>query len=326
MNSSLLTTGVFGLALAATSSGQVISPIRATADVLATMSVSATGASGRSIPPGTDLTNGTVLRADGTTADGRLTVVVTHEASFLYRVDAEATGSTFGSASARGTLRVQLRATRPITGVLRIAWVGTRSGAAGSVDVRNDGSLEMNVSGGVPSPSDRVNVPVVFGGLPVLEIAIAVVAVKSFSTPDARSAFFVTFAPDAAYESVGPGCPGTNGTPMLTALPGERPVPGTVFSTLLTNLPPRQAAFGIIGFLPTPLDLTILGAPGCIVRSDIIAVQSLTNQVGQTTWDLSIPLVPLHGLEFYQQGIVADPTTNALGVIVSHGARGLFGS
>jgi hypothetical protein len=77
------------------------------------------------------------------------------------------------------------------------------------------------------------------------------------------------------------------------------------------------------GGTPLPLDLTLLGAPGCWLRTSIEAVQPVQNVFGNATWSIAIP--PVLGATFYVQTLPFDPAVNALGLTASNGARVVIG-
>jgi hypothetical protein len=81
-----------------------------------------------------------------------------------------------------------------------------------------------------------------------------------------------------------------------------------------------------VGPFPLPLDLTLIGAPGCLLYHDLWAYLNSRLLVYQNGSQLvaSLP-VPrdfrLTGLELFVQGFIADPKVNRLGLRVSGGVR-----
>ena len=135
---------------------------------------------------------------------------------------------------------------------------------------------------------------------------------------------------DAAYGLFGTGCAGSlaTATQHATSLPrlGSNAVvdfdnlPVSVGLVLL-GLSNTSSPFG-----PLPIDLTVLGAPGCSgrVRPDVRLL--LVGSGNAATWTLPIPNQPaLLSLQFYAQGVVIDPGTNALSAVFSDAAAGLIG-
>jgi hypothetical protein len=74
---------------------------------------------------------------------------------------------------------------------------------------------------------------------------------------------------------------------------------------------------------PLPVDLSMLNAPGCFLRTSIEDVQPLQNVLGTATWSFVIPPVP--GATFYLQTVPFDPVANPLGLTFSNGGRAVVG-
>ncbi|MGA1525956.1 MAG: Kelch repeat-containing protein, partial [Planctomycetota bacterium] len=130
-------------------------------------------------------------------------------------------------------------------------------------------------------------------------------------------------------DTFGAGCTGTAGVPNLDAQAGTRPVTGETFVVELTNLPssPASIPFALTGFSKTrwaggtlPLDLAILGMPGCALLTSSDDTVTLPNQGGQASYALAIPSDPtLLGNFLYMQGAVFDRFANPLGLVFSNG-------
>lgn len=126
--------------------------------------------------------------------------------------------------------------------------------------------------------------------------------------------FGLTPTTPATVTSFGNGCPTTGGPVQLNPL--SMPYVGSTFVLEVAG-GPALSFVGIIAFggsntqwngLPLPLDLTLIGAPGCqaLISLDILATVLLTNGAGNTTW--ALPNQPsLVGLGFFTQGVILDP-------------------
>jgi hypothetical protein len=127
----------------------------------------------------------------------------------------------------------------------------------------------------------------------------------------------------------GSGCAGTAGTPVLDAQPGSRPVLGESFVVDLTGLPfsPASVPFALTGFSKTlwaggalPVDLTILGMPGCRLLTSSEDTVTLANRFGSASVSLAIPSSPaVLGISLYMQGAVFDRFANPQGIVMSNG-------
>ena len=136
--------------------------------------------------------------------------------------------------------------------------------------------------------------------------------------------------PLASVTPYGAGCAGSRGVPQLAALGGSLPRVGQTFTTRTTNLPLGGPVFQLLGVsdtdyggTPLPLDLTLLGAPGCWLRTSIETVQPAQNILGAATWSIAIP--PVLGATFHLQTLPFDPTANGLGLTASNGGRVVIG-
>lgn len=136
--------------------------------------------------------------------------------------------------------------------------------------------------------------------------------------------------PSASFTTFGSGCPGSRGTPTLTAQGGSLPRIGTTFTMQANNLPWSGAVFLGLGFsdqsyggTPLPADLGMLGAPGCSLLTSLEALSPITNVLGAASWSLEVPAIP--GGEFFVQVFPVDPAVNALGLTSSNAGRARLG-
>ena len=137
----------------------------------------------------------------------------------------------------------------------------------------------------------------------------------------------------ASFTSFGSGCKGSAGVPKLTAT--TRPIYGKTFTTTLSRLQTAPAAitFMVVGMsdqqwgeIKLPLELGLLGMPGCklLVSADVSL--PLKNNVGTARCDLAIPTIAKFvGRSLYLQGLVLDPKANPLGVVLSNAGKATIG-
>lgn len=136
--------------------------------------------------------------------------------------------------------------------------------------------------------------------------------------------------PLATFTPYGTGCTGSRGVPQLVAQTNSLPRIGQTFSTRTSNLPWTGPALMLLGVsdtnysgTPLPVDLSMLNAPGCFLRTSIEDVQPLQNVLGTATWSFVIPPVP--GATFYLQTVPFDAVANPLGLTFSNGGRAVVG-
>ena len=87
-----------------------------------------------------------------------------------------------------------------------------------------------------------------------------------------------------------------------------------------------MAAFGFIGAsrttwgaLSLPLELSLLGAPGCSLYTGVGLVVPLTVTAGVASWSIPIPLnASLVGQSFFTQGILAGDPINPGKIVTSN--------
>lgn len=121
---------------------------------------------------------------------------------------------------------------------------------------------------------------------------------------------------------LGAGCAGS--APVAQWTMQASPRIGTTMQATLTNVPLSVAV--LVGgvdsthsaFGPLPLDLALIGAPGCAMRVSLDAAQALTG-AGQTVqWSFVIPNDPLLlAVRLFAQALVFDPGANTLGAVAS---------
>lgn len=135
------------------------------------------------------------------------------------------------------------------------------------------------------------------------------------------------------YTTIGAGCPGSAGTPVLENWKGDLPFFDSTFSNQLLSVPDTGMAIALLGLsrtdlngTPLPLDLSIVDMPGCQLFTDILRTTALDISSGRATWTTDIPAqLSLMGLSFYQQVVVFDASVPGLGAIMSNAAEGVVG-
>jgi hypothetical protein len=139
----------------------------------------------------------------------------------------------------------------------------------------------------------------------------------------------------ASYTPFGSGCPGPSAlVPLLDGVAGEEPRLGTTSRMRVSNLPLSVTVpIFVLGLSNTqdpgppayalPLDLGILGWPGCsqLVSDDVISFAITTT--GQADYSLAVPMsLGLVGFTFYAQALVMYSPS---GVATSNGVTGIVG-
>lgn len=154
-------------------------------------------------------------------------------------------------------------------------------------------------------------------------------SVRALRAPSSVATRFVVrdaSADAASFEIFGSGCRGRLGVPALRRVRESWPRTSSDFVTEVERAPSGTAVLGFFGVTPTAIDLTALGAPNCVVRSDIVALVALPQVGTRYRWAFSIPDdVRLLGARFYQQALVLDVAANAFGLTVSTAARARIG-
>lgn len=152
---------------------------------------------------------------------------------------------------------------------------------------------------------------------------VANIAAVDLYANSATSAYYDDLAlRPAQFESFGTGCAGVLPAPDFT--PIQLPMIGQAYLQQINNLP-LSAAVHVLGFSnqmsllgPLPLDLGVLGAPGCKLRISLDNTMFLAGSQGSAVFAMQIPNQPsLIGRRFYEQAAALDPTANALGITIS---------
>lgn len=137
----------------------------------------------------------------------------------------------------------------------------------------------------------------------------------------------------AVYAPFGTGCPGRVGTPQLTNFAGDLPGIGTTFTAELSMVPDSSIAFGILGLsntmingAPLPIDLGIIGIPGCTLYIDSRRQTLLSIAGERALWDTVLPADPSFlGQVFYQQALVVEDIFGGGRFSMSNAALGVVG-
>jgi hypothetical protein len=133
----------------------------------------------------------------------------------------------------------------------------------------------------------------------------------------------------ASFSPFGAGCPGSNGVPSLAAEGDSLPWIGDTFKAALANLgTSTQLNLPFVflgdsriawGNVTLPLDLGLIGMPGCTLYANPLLVFPLQNTAGRATWSASIPYDTSYaGVSLFAQAGVTSPGANALGVVLSN--------
>jgi PKD repeat protein len=134
----------------------------------------------------------------------------------------------------------------------------------------------------------------------------------------------------AGYGFFGAGCAGSLGIPRVlnTTLP-------VVGGTLTTNLSNLQFGVAIMviglsntlsgGVLPLPLDLGVLGAPGCNLRVSLDVTEAVIGVGTTANWNFAIPNLPtLIGFQIFNQAASLD-VVNPFGFVMSDAYAWMIG-
>ena len=138
--------------------------------------------------------------------------------------------------------------------------------------------------------------------------------------------------PAAGYGFFAPGCTGTAGIPGNAAT--SLPKLGQSLTVALTNLAgTTNVAFFVLGASrttssagPLPLDLGVIGAPGCLLRTSLDVTLTATGTAGSALLTIPIPNAPslLCG-RLYTQALGLDAGANGLGATTSDAAAVILG-
>lgn len=160
-----------------------------------------------------------------------------------------------------------------------------------------------------------------------------VVITQTSATVGLDDVEFTTPRRAATYVAFGNGCAGSLGVPVLGAVPGSLPLPGTTFAAQIAGAP-AGVALMIMGFSTTqsgpfslPLALDPFGLPGCQLFAEALATQFVVGPHTTIAWPIALPAGPaLLGTRFVNQGLVLDTTANAAGFVLSNAAAATIGS
>ena len=136
----------------------------------------------------------------------------------------------------------------------------------------------------------------------------------------------------AAYQPLGPGCPGSTGVPVL----GSASVPrlGSNFVATLSNLPTSVAVAAVMAGLsstssplgPLPLPLDAFGMPGCMLRTSADVLLFMPAVGGAISVALAVPQNgALLGVQLFQQGLSLEAGVNLAGLVVSNAMTATVG-
>ncbi len=128
---------------------------------------------------------------------------------------------------------------------------------------------------------------------------------------------------EPAVTTLGPGCAGTNGVPVLSA---TAPRLGTNATFTCLGLRQNQFTWMVYGFSnttwngnPLPLDLAGFGMPGCLAHTSADLTVGAVNTGGILLANLPLSAAPSTlGSVFHAQALGLDPGINALGAVVSN--------
>ncbi|MGE0144297.1 MAG: hypothetical protein AB7I19_11590 [Planctomycetota bacterium] len=135
------------------------------------------------------------------------------------------------------------------------------------------------------------------------------------------------------YETYGAGCAGTTRRVPVLGF-ADVPTLGQSTSLLLQSAVGATNAFVSVGISdqfsggsPLPLDLGVVGAPGCFVLASLeMTMAAAVGPAGDASATLPIPaLASLVGAQFFDQWLVLMPGANTLSLLVSNAGRGTIG-
>ena len=136
----------------------------------------------------------------------------------------------------------------------------------------------------------------------------------------------------AGYGFFGSGCP-TSAAAISGQVLQSPPVIGGVLSVDVTNLPANIGIMiaglsnSVSAFGPLPLDVTLIGIPGCFARVSLDGTAVVAGAGGVANWLLPIPAqANLAGFQLYTQCLVLDPPVNAFGAVLGDAYAGLLGN
>ena len=132
------------------------------------------------------------------------------------------------------------------------------------------------------------------------------------------------------YGVFGLGCVGSIGvpgnvviTPPALGMPMRADFTNLAYDVLLFWL---GASRSTSAFGPLPLDLALIGAPGCPLRVSFDSPLLLTGTGGVATFQFTLPNTPsLLAQQFFTQGLSFDPLMNPFGMVISDAAAFVIG-
>lgn len=141
----------------------------------------------------------------------------------------------------------------------------------------------------------------------------------------------------AGFRLLGAGCAGSFGVAAIAADPGVLPWLGDSFSARITGLgpsPTRNAPVLFLGDSKTfwgtvglPMNLAIVGMPGCLLYTNPVVSMPLVNAGGTAAWSLRIPNLSVYaGGSVFVQAAALDAPANAAGVTMSNAYEMKIGS
>lgn len=138
----------------------------------------------------------------------------------------------------------------------------------------------------------------------------------------------------AHYLRFGSACAGLAPAPMLSAVAGDLPWIGANLRLEVGPIGANTVPFVLMGTsrtawgaLTLPLSLDSIGMPGCKLFADPALVLPMTLGATHGSVSMAVPQsVSLLGQLFFQQGLVADPSANALGLVTTNAAEGRIGA
>jgi hypothetical protein len=124
-------------------------------------------------------------------------------------------------------------------------------------------------------------------------------------------------------------CSPVSGTPDVALLSSARPILGTSFDLVTTNVPPTALlSLSILSLsqLPGGIDLAAIGMPGCSVYQPLDLLLSFPVAQGTGLLPVTLPGSPaLVGGKILSQSAVLVPNINPFEVVVSNGLQLLLG-
>ncbi len=137
-----------------------------------------------------------------------------------------------------------------------------------------------------------------------------------------------------SFVTYGLGCPGSNGTPALTAASASAPKLGSVFQLSLASLPGTPGVAYLLlgatrtswGSITLPYHLSAIGAATCHLYTSLDAVLPAVNTGGTGLASVAIPnAAGLLGAPVYLQALLPDGSANPLGATLSNAGQALIG-